>query len=156
MARLELPCHDPTPAAPPGRECMDLAAVNAYIVEDNIGIRESLAEALAELAGIDIVGQTGRADEAIAWLSHPAHAWDVAIVDLLLDGRGTGLDVLRALRGRPSGRKVLVLTATASHVVREQCEALGSDGVFDKSMDTDALLDWCLALAGRPTGPVRR
>jgi DNA-binding NarL/FixJ family response regulator len=131
-------------------------AVKAYIVEDNLGIRESLGEALAELAGIEIVGQTGAAAEAIAWLTQPGNTWDVAIVDLLLDEGGTGLDVLRALRGRDPGRKVVVLTATASGVVSAQCEALGSDNVFDKSIDTDALLDWCMALAGRPAGPVAR
>jgi hypothetical protein len=31
--------------------------------------------------------------------------------------------------------------------VRRECEALGSDGVFDKSMETDALIDWCVAQA---------
>ena len=31
--------------------------------------------------------------------------------------------------------------------LRKRCEALGSDGVFDKSMETDALMDYCLALA---------
>jgi hypothetical protein len=40
-----------------------------------------------------------------------------------------------------------VLTATADPNVRKQCEALGSDGVFDKSMETDALIAWCQAEA---------
>jgi two-component system OmpR family response regulator len=131
-------------------------AVRAFIVEDNPAIRESLVEALAELADIRTVGQSGTAADAIAWLSDPANSWDVAIVDLLLDASGTGLDVLRAVRGRPAGRKVVVLTATASGLVRDQCLGLGCDEVFDKSMDTDSLLDWCMRLAGRPDGPVDR
>ncbi|HZY20557.1 MAG TPA: response regulator [Ramlibacter sp.] len=130
--------------------------VKAFIVEDNNAIRESLVEALAELAGIRTVGQAAQASEAIAWLADPANDWNLAIVDLLLDESGTGLDVLKALRGRAPGRRVVVLTATASGVVRDQCLALGCDNVFDKSMDTDALLDWCMSLGGRRPGPVDR
>jgi CheY-like chemotaxis protein len=51
---------------------------------------------------------------------------------------------------------VVVLTATASGLVRDQCLSLGCDEVFDKSMDTDVLLDWCMRLAGRPDGVVSR
>jgi two-component system OmpR family response regulator len=134
----------------------EVLSVRAFIVEDNPAIRESLVEALAELAGIRTVGQSGNAAEAIAWLSAPGNYWDVAIVDLLLDSSGTGLEVLKAVRGREPGRKVVVLTATASGLVRDQCLALGCDEVFDKSMDTDSLLDWCMRLAGRPDGPVVR
>jgi hypothetical protein len=42
---------------------------------------------------------------------------------------------------------MVVLTGTANPDVRKRCEALGSDGVFDKSIETDALMDYCLALA---------
>ena len=36
--------------------------------------------------------------------------------------------------------------ATANADVRAQCEALGSDGVFDKSIETDALIEYCQSL----------
>ncbi|TFZ00224.1 response regulator [Ramlibacter humi] len=120
--------------------------LNAYIVEDHDTLRESLAEALAELAGVRTVGQSASAKEAIAWLTDPAHAWDIAIVDLVLERGGHGSEVLRALKHRDPARKVVVLTATADPLVREQCLALGSDGVFDKAMETEALIDWCAGL----------
>jgi DNA-binding NarL/FixJ family response regulator len=128
--------------------------LNAYLVEDNPAIRDSLAEALAELADIRTVGHAGKAQEAIAWLTDPAHPWDLAVVDLLLEDGGSGLDVLKAVRGRDPARQVIVLTATANQHVRQQCLALGCDSVFDKSMQTEALLDWCVALAapGRQPG----
>ena len=69
---------------------------------------------------------------------------------VLEPGGGSGFGVLRALRDRPARRKMVVLTGTASTDVRRQCEALGGDGVFDKSIETEALIDWCLAL-GRQT-----
>lgn len=132
-------------------------ALNAYLVEDNPAIREGLAEALAELAGIRTCGHATRAAQALAWLADPAHHWDIAIVDLVLEDGGSGLAVLQALAGRPSGRKVVVLTATANPSVREQCLALGCDDVFDKAMDTEALLEWCVRVAeeSEPPAPGR-
>lgn len=121
--------------------------LKAYVVEDNPTVRASLVGALRELAGIQAVGETGTASEAIAWLTDPGHEWDLAIVDLLLDPGGNGLDVLRACRLRNPGQKMVVLTGTASALVRHMCESLGGDGVFDKAMETDALLEWCAALA---------
>lgn len=116
--------------------------MKAFVVEDNEAIREGLVEALAELAGISTAGTATSEEEAVAWLTDPAHAWDIAIVDLTLEP-GNGFNVIKACQGRAPGRKVVVLTGSANPTVRRHCEALGSDGVFDKAMETDALLDWC-------------
>ena len=60
---------------------------------------------------------------------------------------GSGFGVLQALQGRPSTRKMVVLTGTADPQVRRHCQDMGADGVFDKAMETEALLDYCAALA---------
>ncbi|HSI55688.1 MAG: response regulator [Ramlibacter sp.] len=122
-------------------------ALKAFVVEDNVSIRESLIEALTELSGIETAGVAGSEKAAIAWLSDPANEWDIAIVDLILEPGGSGFGVLNALRDRKPGRKMVVLTGTANPDVRKQCEALGCDGVFDKSIETDALLDYCANLS---------
>lgn len=119
--------------------------LKAFVVEDNASIRESLIEALAELAGVVTCGVAPNEKAAVAWLTNPANEWDLAIVDLVLEPGGSGLGVLRACQQRRAGRKLVVLTGTANPEVRKQCEALGSDRVFDKSMETDALIEWCLA-----------
>jgi two-component system OmpR family response regulator len=123
-------------------------ALRAFVVEDNASIREGLIEALAELTGTETVGVASTEAQAIEWLRDPAHAWDVAIVDLVLEPRGgSGFGVLRALRDRQPHQKMVVLTGAATIDVRRRCEALGGDGVFDKSMETEALLDWLATLA---------
>lgn len=122
-------------------------ALKAFVVEDNVSIRDSLVEALAELAGIVTGGVAGNEKAAIAWLTDTANEWDIAIVDLVLEPGGSGFGVLNALRQRKPGQKMVVLTGTANPEVRKQCEALGSDGVFDKSIETDALMDYCQALS---------
>jgi len=123
-------------------------ALKAFLVEDQPGIREGLIAALAEISGIETAGWAATERAAHAWLRDAAHHWDIAIVDLVLEpGEGSGFGVLQALRGRPATRQVVVLTATASPEVRARCEAMGADGVFDKAMETDALLDYCSKLA---------
>ena len=122
--------------------------LKAYIVEDNEQILDSLVEALAELGNIQTVGSAANERAAVAWLRDPAHVWEVAIVDLVLEpGGGSGFGVLSALRDRGAARKMIVLTGTASPDVRKRCLELGCDGVFDKSMETEAMLDYCMALA---------
>lgn len=121
-------------------------ALKAFVVEDNVSIRESLIEALAELTGIETAGVASNEKAAIAWLSNPDNAWDIAIVDLILEPGGSGLGVLKAMQGRDPARKMVVLTGAANPDVRRLCESLGSDGVFDKAIETDALIDYCLQL----------
>ncbi len=127
-------------------------ALTAFVVEDNPSIRDSLVEALLELTGVVTGGVAGSEKAAIAWLTDAANHWDLAIVDLILEPGGSGFGVLQACRERKPEQKVVVLTGTANPDVRRQCEALGSDGVFDKSIETDALMDYCLALAQAARG----
>lgn len=123
-------------------------ALKAFIVEDQPSVRDSLVEALTEMAGIECAGWATDEKSATRWLLDPAHHWDIAIVDLVLEpGGGSGFGVLQALRGRPVTRKMVVLSGTANPQVRRHCQEMGADGVFDKAMETEAMLDYCMALA---------
>jgi DNA-binding NarL/FixJ family response regulator len=120
----------------------------AFVVEDQPGIREGLIDALSEISGVTTVGWAANERNAIAWMRDPANAWDIGIVDLVLEpGGGSGYGVLQALRQRASTQKLVVLTATAEPAVRRHCEELGADGIFDKAMETEAMLDYCSKLA---------
>lgn len=121
--------------------------LRAFVVEDKVSIRENLIEALAELAGIETVGVASSEKAAVAWLAHEANSWDLAIVDLILEPGGSGFGVLNACRNRKPGQTMVVLTGAANADVRRQCEALGCDRVFDKSIETDALMSYCQDLA---------
>ena len=123
-------------------------ALKAFLVEDHASIRDGLFEALSEIAGIECAGWAANEKTALAWLHNSANHWDIAIIDLVLQhGGGSGYGVLQALRDRPSNRQMVVLTGTANPQVRRRCEELGADGVFDKAMETDAMLDYCAALS---------
>lgn len=123
-------------------------ALKAFLVEDQPAVRDSLLEALSEIAGIAPAGWAATERAAVAWLRDPGHQWDVAIVDLVLEpGGGSGFGVLQALRDRAPTRKMVVLTGSANPQVRRHCEEMGADGVFDKAMETEAMLDYCVKLA---------
>ena len=122
-------------------------ALKAFLVEDQASMRDSLIEALSELAGFEIAGWAADERSAVAWLRDPAHRWDIAVVDLVLYGGGSGYGVLQALRGRGPTRQMIVLTGTADPEVRRLCEEMGADGVFDKAIETEAMLDYCAKLS---------
>jgi len=111
-----------------------------------------LGSRAAELAEVETAGVASSEKSAIDWLCNPANEWDIAIVDLTLERGGSGFGVLSAVRDRKPGRKVVVLTGTANPDVRRQCETLGSDRVFDKSIETDALIEYCQSLPGPSRG----
>jgi two-component system OmpR family response regulator len=123
--------------------------LKTYIVEDNATIRENLIDTLEELACIKALGWAETETEAKGWLTANERAWDLTIVDLFLK-QGSGLGVLEACRGRPSGKRVVVLSNYATADMRKRCTQLGADAVFDKSNEIDALVEYCIAQSEAP------
>ena len=120
-----------------------MPAVRAFIVEDNPLIRENLIGTLREVARVEHVGYAATETEGLAWLRDHEGRWDLAIVDLFLDG-GSGLRILAALRDRHQHQKIVVLSNHATHDMRSKCRELGADAVFDKATEVDDLVDFCL------------
>ena len=81
-------------------------ATRVVIAEDEAIIRLDLKEILLS-AGYDVVGETGRGDEAVALVE--AHQPDLAILDVKMPG----MDGVRAAREITSRHKVAVLVLTA-------------------------------------------
>jgi len=122
--------------------------LRTYIVEDNATIRENLIETLAELASVRSLGWADGETAARQWILAHRGQWDLVIVDLFLR-QGSGLGVLEACQDRGRGQRVVVLSNYATADIRKRCAQLGADAVFDKSNEIDALVDYCLAIAGQ-------
>lgn len=123
--------------------------LRTYIVEDNATIRENLIGTLEELASVRSLGWSETEKDATSWLAAHPSQWELLIVDLFLK-QGSGLGVLEASQQRGRSQRVVVLSNYATADMRRRCAQLGADAVFDKSNEIDALVDYCLALAGRP------
>src|SRR5260221_11370355 len=78
-----------------------------YYVEDSAELRSRIDRELAGIDGIDILGHSERAAEAIREIRRCQP--DVVVLDLQLL-EGAGIDVLKALRGEDPCPIVIVLT----------------------------------------------
>ncbi len=95
--------------------------------------------------------------EALLWLDEHPGAWDLAIVDLVLD-QGSGLGVL--VRAKKSlGVRVVVFSDFVTPGIRARCTSAGADAVFQKGTEVSAFVDWCSRLwrdEGGASGPPAR
>lgn len=122
-----------------------MSLLKAFIVEDSPVIRENLISALEELVPLEVVGWADDEAGALAWLRDPAHACDLAIIDIFLRG-GSGTGILRELQATGSTLERVVLSNYTAPDITRRCLQYGASRVFDKSRDIDALIAYCASL----------
>ena len=120
--------------------------LNCFLVEDSPLIRENLVATLQEMLDLDVVGMAEDEAGALRWLHDEAVPCDILIIDLFLK-RGSGMSLLPKARLLQPEAKLIVLTNYATADMRQRCEGLGADKVFDKSSELDELIAYCLELA---------
>ena len=120
--------------------------ISAFLVEDRPDMRQTLVEAIEEMAPVKFIGLADSEKDAMQWLGAHPDAWDLVIVDLFL-AQGSGFGVLQACRKRKPGQKVVVLTSYPMRSLFQRCKELGVDEVFDKSQEIEKLVAFCKARA---------
>ena len=121
--------------------------VRVFLVEDMKPVRDILAQLMAGVGEFRLVGCAGTEAEARLWLAEHPGAWDLVVIDLVLDpGSGMGaIPVARQNAGH--GARIVVFSDYASEGIRNHCLRLGADAVFLKSQTRD-LMDYCSELGG--------
>lgn len=112
--------------------------INVFIVDDSDIVRERLTSLLTEVPSIMIVGYADNplaATEAIV-----AQRPDVVILDIFLTG-GSGIHVLKNIRGKNVSSKVIMLTNYAQEEYRKKCFEEGADYFYDKSIEFEKVVD---------------
>jgi DNA-binding NarL/FixJ family response regulator len=134
------------PDATPAGSRADPSKLRVLIIEDSAIIRARLAESLAEIPNVEIVGQVDT--EADALVQMRLTTWDAAVLDLQLK-QGTGLGVLKALgrNVRAPHTKIIVFTNYAFPQYRDRSLLLGADYFFDKSREFHRVREVLNALA---------
>jgi len=135
MSTVPVPVTAPTPGT-----------LNCFLVEDSTLIRENLVATLQEMLDLEVVGWAEDEAGAMRWLHDEAVPCDILIIDLFLK-RGSGLSLLPKARLLQPEAKLIVLSNYATADMRQRCEQLGADRVFDKSSELDELIAYCLDLA---------
>lgn len=122
----------------PARE--NFPPVRVMLVDDHAMVRAGIARLLALEPDLQVVGEFADGDRAYAALqAEPAPA-DVLVLDLSMPGR-SGLELMRRLRQRESGVRVLVCTMHDSPAMLAQALAAGAAGFVTKQSDPLLLAD---------------
>lgn len=114
--------------------------VRVFLVDDLQRMRSLMEDLFSAIGGMQVVGTAATEAEAKLWLLDHSGAWDIAIVDLVLE-QGSGLGVLKYSKEKWPQRQVVVFSGYASPGIREYCMRLGADAVFDK-VQTEAFISW--------------
>ena len=121
-------------------------ARTVVIAEDEAIVRLDLREILEE-SGFEVVGETGRGDEAVALAKE--HQPDLVILDIKMPG----LDGLAAAREINAGRRsaVLILTAFSQRNLIEEARDAGALAYLVKPFQQEELLPAIEVALGRFT-----
>lgn len=109
------------------------------IVDDHPMIRSAVAT-LLEGSDFAITASAGTAESAIRTIAE--HDPDLVILDIAMPG-GSGLEVLRRLRGEGDRRPVVILTAAIDDFQLGEAIKLAADGIVMKNNDPAYLIE-CL------------
>jgi response regulator NasT len=119
-------------------------AVRVVIAEDEAIVRLDLKETLEE-EGYEVVGETGRGDEAIDLVNQLNP--DLAILDIKMPGKD-GLEAAREIAG-PRKAAVLILTAFSQRDLIEQARDAGALAYLVKPFQKSELLPAVEVALGR-------
>jgi DNA-binding NtrC family response regulator len=117
------------------------------IVDDDSGLRESLAETITDLGHRAVLAGTGR--EALSQMATPGQV-DAVLLDLRMPGDTDGIAVLRRLRERPHAPPVAILTAYASADNTIEAMRLGAFDHLTKPIGREQVADLLTRML--PTG----
>jgi two-component system, NarL family, response regulator DevR len=121
--------------------------LKVYIADDSVVVRGKLKEALEEQGSIEVVGESGDAEQAIQGIRQMDP--QVTIIDIRMPGGG-GLPVLKDLKARTPSRIAIILTSFPFPQYRQTYLAAGADYFFDKTQDIQKLTDVLVELAKEP------
>jgi len=144
LPRVAPPASPPLPAAPPPGSCL-------LVVDDDAGVRRSLARALADV-GFEVI-QAGDVDEATR-LCGGRSDLRLVVTDAAFSGRG-GARAIRALRASAPAARILVVSASGPPALDDEVAPLLEDvQVLAKPFSPEALVRTVREiLAAAPAAP---
>lgn len=124
--------------------------LSVLLVEDAAPIRQRLRGLIMATPGLHVAAEAETVTEAIALFD--AVRPDAVLLDLALLG-GSGMDVLRYIRGKGGRSVVIVLSNYLEPETYNRCSEWGADFLFSKSDEFEQAIETLSALAERETAP---
>ena len=122
-----------------------MGATRVLIVDDDAGSRELLSEVLAANGYVVSTAADGAA--ACEELSRDG-GYQIVIADLRMPN-GSGLDLLRDLRGRDQRQDLILMSSFMTGIEKEQALELGARALLEKPFRLTELLSVVGGLAGK-------
>ena len=110
--------------------------LSVFLADDSAYIRERLPAMLAELTGVEVIGQAADGIEAVNSIGKLKP--DVVILDIRMPGKN-GMEVLQEIKKFEPAPCVIILTNYPYPQYRKKCLDMGADYFLDKSADFDKL-----------------
>jgi DNA-binding NarL/FixJ family response regulator len=112
--------------------------VQVLIADDHPVVRQGLKQMLGAEADLAVAGEASNGHEAIELCERVA--WDVAVVDYNMPGKG-GVDLVKELRHRYPHRPVLVLSIYPEDQYAVRALKAGAAGYLTKETATEELVN---------------
>lgn len=112
--------------------------MHVFIADDSKSVRTSLKDALTDIADIIVSGETGDITEVMHLIKRSEP--DFVILDLRMQG-GTSFGMIRKIKRMLPNVTIAVFTAFPYDLYRRKCLEMGADYFFEKSMESDRLLE---------------
>ncbi len=117
---------------------MTSPAARVLIVDDSDLIGKRLQEFLSQCEAVKLIGQTYNIYEGRKTVEaeHP----EIVILDIGIPG-GSGMFLIPEIKKINSNTVVIMFTNYAHSIYRKKCKELGADYFFDKSTESELLMD---------------
>jgi two-component system OmpR family response regulator len=109
-----------------------MAGKTILIVEDSPHITVRILALLKDLDNVGFIDLSGDCSSAMSYLRKSLP--DIVLLDINLPG-GSGLDLLRYIKGHHPRTAVIMLTNQADAYYRRKCKELGAVHFIDKSRE---------------------
>jgi len=118
--------------------------MKVLLVDDSDILRNHLITILSDMENVDIIGECIDTESAIKDLKKKKP--DLVILDIRIPGEG-GIHVLKIAREKYPDLKVIIFTDYPYPQYRTKCMEIGADYFFDKSTETEKMIDQIKQLA---------
>ncbi|WP_030914272.1 response regulator [Streptosporangium amethystogenes] len=119
--------------------------IRVFLVDDHEVVRRGVAALLESEGDIEVIGEAGTAESAVARI--PALQPDVAVLDVRLPD-GNGVDVCREVRSKMPGLACLMLTSFADDEALFNAVMAGASGYVLKQIHGSDLVGAVRTVAG--------
>jgi DNA-binding NarL/FixJ family response regulator len=113
--------------------------MKVFLVDDSAIVLEKLAAMILSIDGVEIAGQALNASDAIQSIVKLKP--DLVILDIRLNGGGSGMDVLKRIKNEIPPPVVIMLTNYPYPQYKKKCQELGAEFFFDKVTEIEKVYD---------------